>query len=168
MYTVKTNNKDFQIKLHANSTDSGIIDNVDFDLDIQNLKNGKYHLLKEGKSYQIEVLESNTKEKYFKLKINGEVFETQINSEFDNLLKKLGMDAGSSKKINELKAPMPGLVLTIEVSEGQEVLKGDNLLILEAMKMENIIKSPTDGVVKLIKCKINEAVEKNQVLIVFE
>jgi biotin carboxyl carrier protein len=63
---------------------------------------------------------------------------------------------------------MPGLIRTIVVAEGQEVKKGDVILILEAMKMENALKSPADLVVKSIKVQQGQAVEKNQLLIEFE
>ena len=62
---------------------------------------------------------------------------------------------------------MPGMVLNILVAEGQEVKKGEALIILEAMKMENILKSPTDGVIKKIAINKGVAVEKNQILIQF-
>ncbi len=77
------------------------------------------------------------------------------------------MDNLNANKINEIKAPMPGLVLDIRVAEGDAVKKGDTILVLEAMKMENSIKSPTDGLVKKISVKKGLAVEKNQVLINF-
>ena len=77
------------------------------------------------------------------------------------------MDNLAAAKVNEIKAPMPGLVLDIRVAEGDEVKKGDSILVLEAMKMENIIKSPTDGIIKKINVKKGIAVEKNQVLIHF-
>ena len=63
---------------------------------------------------------------------------------------------------------MPGLVLSIMVRVGDSVKKGQGLMVLEAMKMENIIKSPSDGIVKSIYIKKSDAVEKNQVLIKFE
>ena len=77
------------------------------------------------------------------------------------------MDNLSAKKLNHIKAPMPGLVLSILVEEGKEVKKGDALIILEAMKMENILKSPADGIVKKIAVKKGVPVEKNQLLIEF-
>jgi biotin carboxyl carrier protein len=73
----------------------------------------------------------------------------------------------NASKVNEIKAPMPGLVLDVRVSEGEAVKKGDAIIVLEAMKMENIIKSPTDGIIKKISVKKGVAVEKNQVLIHF-
>jgi len=78
------------------------------------------------------------------------------------------MDNLSNKKVSNLKAPMPGLVLDISTKEGETVKKGDTLLILEAMKMENAIKSPTDGIIKNIAINKGEAVEKNQVILNFE
>ena len=84
------------------------------------------------------------------------------------MLHSLGMDNLTNQKVSDLKAPMPGLVLDIEVREGEQVKKGDALLILEAMKMENVIKSPSDGVIKKIAVNKGEAVEKNQLILNFE
>jgi biotin carboxyl carrier protein len=77
----------------------------------------------------------------------------------------LGFSSKSTKKANEIKAPMPGMVLSVLVQEGQLVKAGESVLILEAMKMENVIKAPADCTVKQIKVKQGNAVEKNQVLI---
>jgi biotin carboxyl carrier protein len=83
------------------------------------------------------------------------------------LLEKMGISAANAGKVNNIKAPMPGLIITLKVAVGDTVKAGDQLLILEAMKMENILKSPGDGVVKKIKVKKGDSVEKNQVLIEF-
>ena len=65
----------------------------------------------------------------------------------------------------ELRAPMPGLLLNVLVSEGDTVKKGDVIFILEAMKMENALKAMQDGIVKEICVKKGQTVEKNQLLI---
>ena len=80
----------------------------------------------------------------------------------------MGFEVGATKKVNDIKAPMPGLILDINVKVGQEVKENDALLILEAMKMENVLTSPRDGVIKSISVNKGNAVEKNQLLIVFE
>jgi biotin carboxyl carrier protein len=77
------------------------------------------------------------------------------------------LDNLATKKVNDIKAPMPGMVLNILVKEGDTVKKGDAILVLEAMKMENILKSPTDGLIKKIAAVKGTAVEKNQLLIQF-
>ena len=101
------------------------------------------------------------------LKINSVKYAIDLKDKYDELLHSLGMDNIASAKINQVKAPMPGMVLNILVHEGNEVKKGDVLLVLEAMKMENMLKSPTDGVIKKIAVQKGNAVEKNQLLIQF-
>ena len=135
------------------------------DFDIVTNSNGSYHVLHNGKSYTIDVLEK--KSHRILLTINKEKTEVKIKNDLEDLLSKMGMDKVLGHAMNELKAPMPGMVLKIMVKEGQEVKKGDSLLVLEAMKMENNIKALGDGTVKTIKIKEGDKVEKNQVLILF-
>lgn len=80
----------------------------------------------------------------------------------------MGFEIGATKKINEIKAPMPGLILSVDVKIGQEVKEDDSLLVLEAMKMENVLTSPRDGIIKYISITKGETVNKNQLLIEFE
>jgi len=89
------------------------------------------------------------------------------------------MNSAGGNKLNVIKAPMPGLIVDLKIQVGDNVKQGDAVLILEAMKMENILKSPGEGVVKnLIKSpgegvvknlnvKKGDSVEKGQVLIEF-
>ena len=136
-----------------------------FSGDIKQVGPCSYNVIYNGESMNLEVLVSDAKNKKHQLKINGKVVDVQLEDKYDELLKKLGMDASSSQKIGDLKAPMPGLVVNIPVSEGDVIKKGDVLLILEAMKMENALKAVADATVKKIMVKTGQAVEKNQVLI---
>lgn len=131
------------------------------------LAENSYHVLCQHRSYRVEVLEADYRNKTFTLKINEETIKLSAQDEYDELLKSLGMDSASSSKLSEVKAPMPGMVLDIIVKDGSTVNKGDSLLVLEAMKMENILKSPGEGLVKNIKIKKGDKVEKNQILITF-
>ena len=104
----------------------------------------------------------------FIIRINNNNYSIQIKDKYDELLQSLGMDMLNNQKESDIKAPMPGRVLDIMLDIGSSVVKGESVLVLEAMKMENVIKSPTDGVVKRITVGKNQAVEKNEVLIEFE
>lgn len=139
-----------------------------FAWDLQHLESKHFHILKDNKSYRAEVLLADFETKTFQLKINGEIHEVNLKDKTDLLLEKMGLSATASNVMKELKAPMPGLIYELKIAEGGTVQKGDVLLILVAMKMENAIKAVGEGVVKQINVNLNDSVEKNQVLITFE
>ena len=151
-------------------------DQHDFDLHPANAKNldlvpdadGKFHILHQGKSYHAELVDVDHDARQFILRINGARFTVNIADQYDRLVQQLGLQIGSSQKANIVKAPMPGLVLKLLAEPGQMVAKGDPLLILEAMKMENVIKAVGDGQVKSIHVKQGVAVEKGQLLLEME
>ena len=136
---------------------------VDWDLAV--VGKNRFHIISNHRSYNCEVLSADRQKKNFGIKVNGKILHVTVKDRFDELLRELGMDKVSHLNINIIKAPMPGLVLKILVSEGTEIKQGDSLLILEAMKMENVIKSPGEGKVKNVKVKERQAVEKGQELI---
>ena len=166
MYSIKVDGKhDFEIS----ETGKTLFENgEEIDYDLIRLSNTHFHLLYLNKSYDIDVLDLDTDSKKIELKINNRKYTVNVSDNFDTLLKKMGFDSQSATTVKEVRAPMPGMVLQILVKEGQPIIKGDSLIILEAMKMENIIKSPVDAVVKLIKVKVGYKLEKNQLLITFK
>lgn len=99
---------------------------------------------------------------------NNQKYSAKITEPMDELLKSMGLENALVQKISEVKAPMPGLVLDVLVSPGDTVEVGQKILVLEAMKMENAIKSPTAGVVASINVSRGQAVDKNYILIRFE
>ena len=119
-------------KLNANGTT--------YDINLSETKKGSFHILKDNVSFNAEVIEADYATKSFSIKVNGNIYNLSVEDKFDSLLKALGMDIAGSAKVNELKAPMPGLVLDVCVNTGQEVKKGDPLIVLEAMKM--LFKTP--------------------------
>lgn len=124
-----------------------------------------YHLLLNNKGYLVEIVEQNNKE--FTLKVNGKQFTANLHTPMDLLLEEMGFDTSASQQLSELKAPMPGLVLSVNVEAGQKVAAGDTLLILEAMKMENVLKAPGDALIEKVEVEQGQSVEKNTVLIRF-
>jgi biotin carboxyl carrier protein len=139
-----------------------------FNWDLVEIKDGNFHILYNNRSFNAEVLEADYQTKSFLIKINNHKHSISVKDRFDLLLDQLGMSNANSAKVNDLKAPMPGLIVDIKVQVGDTVKKGDTILILEAMKMENVLKSVGDGIVKNIKIIPKQNVEKNQVLIEFE
>lgn len=139
-----------------------------FNWDCLALEDGKFHLLKDGKSIEATVVSADYETKSFNIQIRHRLYQVQLKDNFDLLLEELGMENLAIDTINDIDAPMPGLVLQVLVEPGQEVAKGDSLLILEAMKMENVIKATGEGLVAAIPVKEGEAVTKGQVLIEFE
>jgi biotin carboxyl carrier protein len=166
MLKAKVNNKT-EHNIELSDTTSGMIDGAAFIWDVLEVKTGSFNIIKDNKSYNAEVIKANVEEKSFTINVNGNNYQIQVKDKYDELLKNLGLDNLNTKKVNEIKAPMPGLVLDIRVELGSTVKKGDPILVLEAMKMENIIKSPTDGIISKINVKKGLAVEKNQVLVNF-
>jgi biotin carboxyl carrier protein len=169
MYSITVNgNKTLKTDLkHSDSFFEGTLNEALVKGDLLKINDHQYHLMYHEKSYNIEVIKLNAEEKTLVLKVNSVKFNLQLKDKYDDLLHSLGLDNLTAKKVNEIKAPMPGMVLKILVKDGDEVKKGDPLLVLEAMKMENILKSPTDGVIKKIAALTGVAVEKNQLLIQF-
>jgi len=154
MLKVKVNEKEFEIN-----------DAAEWDL----LEKGSnFHILKNNVSYRCVLVNKDESNKKMTIAVNDTEYTISIQDKFDILLDKLGMSNIAVKKFDNVKAPMPGLVLDIKVKAGDEITEGDTLLVLEAMKMENMLKSPGAGIVKSINVNQGEAVEKGQVLIEME
>ena len=137
-------------------------------LDFKKQGDGTFSVIYKKKHYNADVVSVDFKKKVFVLCINNTNYEVLLTDRHDELLKSLGFSSFDKDVSPSIVSPMPGKVINVLVSEGSSFSKGDPLIVLEAMKMENIIRTPTDGIVKSIDVKKSDAVEKNQVLIKFE
>ena len=164
MYKAIVNKNSFDI---TSNEDSLMVNGVLLNWDLVKISDGYFHILLDNKSFKAEVVKVDESIKTFYFKINGRLYTVELKNKFDILLEKMGMNSGVTGKVNNIKAPMPGLIIDLRVKEGDRVTTGDPLLILEAMKMENIIKASGTGIVKSVKVKKGDSVEKNQVLIEF-
>lgn len=135
--------------------------------DIRQISSSQWHIINNMASYNVEVISFNRVEKTAEIKVGNNIYTITAKDQFDILLDQLGLSNLNAAKVSDIKAPMPGMVLKVFVNEGTEIKKGDNLFILEAMKMENIIKAPADATVKTVKIKPGDKVEKGQVLLMF-
>ena len=168
MYKVSTENGEYNIGFANNDSTQPLINSVFSGYTVEGSAMDGFTLIKDGKTFKADLLKVDYKEKTFLVKINGYRVNVKAQDRFDQLLSKLGMAELGSKKINQLKSPMPGLILDILVTQGQQIKLGDPIMILEAMKMENILKAPADVTIKNIKASKGRPVEKNELLIEFE
>jgi biotin carboxyl carrier protein len=160
---------DSTYKLSVNNLNSFDLSESDLNnLDASRVSNSKFHILKNNKPYIAEIISCDFIAKKYTIKVNNNNYEVAISDGLDQLISSMGIERGKTKVINDIKAPMPGLILEISVEVGQTVKENDSLLILEAMKMENSFLSPRDGVIKSIAVQKGNAVDKGQLLIEFE
>ncbi|MCF8463318.1 MAG: acetyl-CoA carboxylase biotin carboxyl carrier protein subunit [Flavobacteriales bacterium] len=162
---VKVSESEFLTEFEDEKKTNGTINNHQFSWNVSKIADNRFHVIKDKRSFNVEVLPAIDGKS--QIKVNGTVYETETIGKFDELLKRLGMEKGGAGKVNELKAPMPGLVLEISVKSGEQLKKGDRVLVLEAMKMENVIKAPADVTVASVEVEKGKTVEKNQVMVRF-
>jgi len=157
------NKKTFMVKANefVFSFDQEQLDNAD----LVKKSPTEFNLIKDNRSVNAKLVETDIAGKQLSIEVEGEIYDLVIKDELDQMLDKMGFSNVSSKHIKEIKAPMPGLVLSIAVTEGQEVKEGDKILILEAMKMENSIMIHANATIKRIAVKPGQAVDKGQILV---
>lgn len=159
-YITTIDNKEFTVDI-IDAKHVSINDKI-LDVDFESI-NGQpvYSLLIDGKSYEGYVYPD---EDNWQVLLRGRLYQATVEDERE---KRLAAAAGGVAEGGEfhLKAPMPGMVVAIPVTEGQIVKKGQVLLILESMKMQNELKSPKDGTVSRIRVKPGEPAEQKQALL---
>lgn len=120
-----------------------------------------------GNSFHGEIVENNLEDQTIVIRVNQRTFTVKRKGELDELIKKLGLDKKKVKQLHQLESPMPGRILGFAVKIGDTVEEGTPLLTLEAMKMENVIKSDGIGVVASFEVEADAVVEKGQVILKF-
>ncbi|MBL4745285.1 MAG: acetyl-CoA carboxylase biotin carboxyl carrier protein subunit [Flavobacteriaceae bacterium] len=159
--------KDFHITVNEqfefdfNEDDLGV-------LDILPLKNNHLHVLHQNVSKVFSIVKSDFQSKYYEINIGSVYYHITLEDTLAIHIKKLGFSLKKEVFSKELKAPMPGIILDITVKEGTLIKKGDPMVILEAMKMENTLNAPADGIIKSIYFSKGESVEKGTILIDME
>ena len=164
MIRSKINGSSYKIELNSENEFNGSIDNEIFDFLIKSREADSYLIIKDDNKYDIDIISSNVIDKTLKILVNGKEFNVELEDEYDAIVNTLGL---VNKPINTnkiVKAHMPGLVLEVHVKVGEEVLKGQKLLTIEAMKMENVIKASENIKIKNVKVIKGNTVEKNDIL----
>jgi biotin carboxyl carrier protein len=121
-----------------------------------------YSLLVDGLSYEAYIFPADEN---WQVLLHGTLYPATVEDERERRLRAASGGASQSQGEFHLKAPMPGLVIAVPVTEGQSVYKGDVLVLLESMKMQNELKSPRTGVVSRLRVKPGDRVELRQTLL---
>ncbi len=137
-------------------------------LDVKELSEDQVHVLYGNRSRMAAFKSADIREKRYEIQIDSDNFSVEIDNDLDLLIEEMGLEVSASTMIDEIHAPMPGLILEVSAEAGQEVKKGDFLMVLEAMKMENTITAPRDGVLRKIHVVKGQTVGKKDLLIEFD
>lgn len=157
-YTTIINNKQFEVEIKKDG--AVMVNGEPHEVDFLGLEESVYSIIQNSRSYEIAIEENQGK---YELQMGGRLYEATVLDQRALLMaqRKGGLIAGSG----EVTSPMPGLIVEVLVSVGDEVAQGDTVIILESMKMQNELKAPCDGVVQAVSCKPGQTVDKGDLLI---
>ncbi len=160
-YITTVENKQFVVEIIDDKHIS--VDGKIYGIDFESVSGQPvYSLIVDGKSHESYVQQTDDT---WQVLLRGRLYPVTVEDEREKRLRAAAGGGVAESGEYNLKAPMPGLVVAIPVAEGEEVKKGQVLLILESMKMQNELKSPRDGKVNRIKVKPGESVEQKQPLL---
>lgn len=163
-YITTIGEKDFEVEILANNQVS--IDGAVYTVDFESVSGQPvYTMLVDGKSYEAHVFLDDD---VWQVLIRGTLYRAQVEDERERRLRAAGGGGEGAGGEFILKAPMPGLVVKVPVSEEEEIKKGDVLLILESMKMQNELKAPRDGIVRRVQVSKGDSVEQRETMLVLE
>ncbi|HMM28839.1 MAG: acetyl-CoA carboxylase biotin carboxyl carrier protein subunit [Chloroflexota bacterium] len=160
-YQATVNGRTFEVEI--NEDGRVLIDNEPRSIDFCELREGElYSLLVDHLSYEAVVEE---RDDLYHVLMAGDLYEVKVTDERSRRLASAFMAFGDVSGEVAIRAPMPGLIVRVPVVEGQAVAKGDTVILLESMKMENELKAPRDGTIHRVSVRAGDSVEQNKVLI---
>lgn len=164
IYYATIEGKEYTIEIISGTSVS--LNGTPWTIDFRPLKQGaSCSLLVDGRLYEPTVYEENGG---WEILIKGSRFNVQVEDERERRLRLASGDTTLHQGRYILTSPMPGMVIDVLVNEGDRVSKGDVLVILESMKMQNELTAPRDGVVAHIQARVNDNVERKQSLLILE
>ncbi|MEJ5286137.1 MAG: hypothetical protein CH6_4405 [Candidatus Kapaibacterium sp.] len=163
-YFVKVDDKEFQATFVNNETEISIGDEVFKVEKIKEHAPGVYTFKVNDRIYTFELIEKENGSR--QILLDGVTFDIEVLDELLMLLRSFASkDDDEHKGLIKIKAPMPGLVVKLLGEEGAKISKGEKVVIIEAMKMENALVSPINGTIQKIYVKEGQTVEKDAVLV---
>ncbi len=158
--------QDKKLSVSFNEDFKAIVDGKEYTYQLSKLNNNTYKVTLNNKSYFLSSVKKGNSE--FVIYLNGKVLETQVLSALQDKAANLIQSKSTKHSLTIVKSPMPGMILKIRKNVGDEIIQGESVIILEAMKMENDIRSQVSGKIKDINVKEGQAVEKSVMLFSIE
>lgn len=159
-YITTINDRKFEIEIQKDG--SVLVNGQPRDVDFLELSSQLYSMIMNGRSLEVVIDE---KQGHYQVAMADRMYEgTVLDERAQLMLSRRGLPDEGSGEIS-IRSPMPGLIVSIPVEEGQEVVKGQTVVILESMKMQNELKTPRDGTVQRISVAPGQSVEQKKVLI---
>jgi biotin carboxyl carrier protein len=152
-----------QYTIEINRDDQITIDGAGYPIDLRAIDEVTFSLLIANASHEALVEAANGD---LHVLLRGRLYTARVEDERASHLSRSGGGLHAGPGEVTLKSPMPGLIVSIAVSEGQAVTKGQTVVVLESMKMENELKAPRDGTITAIKVAPRQSVEQSQPLVV--
>ncbi len=160
-YQTIVNGKTYEVEI--NEDGRLLVNGEERELDFRVLREGElYSMLLDNCSFEAVV---DQRDDVLNVLMNGNLYEVKVTDDRSRRLSSAFMHFGDMSGEVHIRAPMPGLIVRIPVEEGQQVSKGETLIILESMKMENELKAPRDGTVHRLNVAVGASVEQNKVLV---
>jgi len=129
------------------------------------LGHNRYSLIHNNKSHLVQIILENG---IYHVHLDGEYFPIRVEDERSRMLRQLVQKAAQQTGEQKITAPIPGLIKSLRVKEGDKVNSGEGLFILEAMKMENEILAETDGLIKKVMVEEGAPVNQDQIILIIE
>lgn len=160
-YQTIVNGQTFDIEI--NEDGRILVNGEERAIDFREMRTGElYSVLLDHQSFEAVVEE---RDDLYHVLMSGDLYEVKVTDERSRRLASAFMSFGDAGGEASIRAPMPGLIVRVPVAEGQAVAKGETVIILESMKMENELKSPRDGTIHHLYVAPGDSVEQNKVLV---
>lgn len=163
-FRASTDISSFEFQLHQNGNITVLAtDDEEVTIEVSQISPNCYSILCEGKSYLVTVEDDSDN---YRVAINQFVYNIRLSDETKIMMEEVGAGRDIVDHSSELHAPIPGLASSILVSKGDSVSKGQRLMIIDAMKMENEITSPVSGIISDIFVELGSTVDKGELLLI--
>jgi biotin carboxyl carrier protein len=159
-YQTTVNGKTFEIEI--NQDGKVVVNGEEKAVDFRNISESLYSAIIDHASYEVVV---EAQEGIHHVLMLGDLYEVEVLDERQQRLARASAGFGVAQGEISIKSPMPGLIVDVRVAEGVSVEKGQSLIVLESMKMENELKAPRAGTVMRVHVAKGDSVQQNSVLV---